>query len=304
VVEADEYARAFLENAPDVALVTNVEADHLDYYGTFAAVKEAFRGFVSNVKPGGAVILCANNDEAMALRDSVPDGASLITYALDARAEYRAAEVEDAGGMQHFNVYHHGELQGRFAIPLMARHNVQNTLGALVVARTLGLTDDEIRSALAAYTGVRRRFEYVGEAKGVLLMDDYAHHPTEVAVLPAAARARFPGRRIVALFQPHTYARSKYLLEGWKTCFRDFDRLFILETYAAREPLTSGLTAAQLAEYLKDPPATYCATPEDAVYALAAELVPGDVFFTVGAGDVNFVGPLLLQRLQSMSAQQ
>ena len=103
-------------------------------------------------------------------------------------------------------------------------------------------------------------------------MDDYAHHPTEVAALAGAAHARFPGRRIVALFQPHTYARSMYLLEGWKTCFRDFDRLFILETYAAREPLSSGLNAKQLAEYLTDPPATYCADPAAAVEALASEL--------------------------------
>ena len=304
VVEADEYARAFLEYSPDVALVTNVEADHLDYYGTYEAVKEAFRGFASNVKPGGTLILCANNDEAMALRDSLPEGASLITYALDLRAEYRASEVEDTSGMQHFNVYHHGELQGRYSIRLAGLHNVQNALGAFVIARTLGLTDDEIREGLAAYTGVRRRFEYVGEAAGVLLMDDYAHHPTEVAALAVAAHARFPGARIVVLFQPHTYARSKYLLEGWKTCFHAFNRLFILETYAAREPLSSGLTAAQLAEHLTDPPATYCATPEAAVEALTAELKPGDVFFTVGAGDVNFVGPLLLQRLQSAGLRQ
>jgi UDP-N-acetylmuramate--alanine ligase len=203
---------------------------------------------------------------------------------------------------------------------------VQNALGAIVVCRTLGLTAEEIRAGLIAYTGVRRRFEFVGEvtltkdaikpspyvgrglgegdSPAVTLMDDYAHHPTEVAALAVAAHARFPGRRIVALFQPHTYARSQYLLEGWKTCFRDFDRLFILETYAAREPLSAGLTAAQLAEHLTDPPATYCGTPEDAVDALAAELKPGDVFFTVGAGDVNFVGPALLQRLQSAGARQ
>jgi UDP-N-acetylmuramate--alanine ligase len=329
VVEADEYARAFLEYSPDVALVTNVEPDHLDYYGTYEAVKEAFRGFASNVKPGGTLLLCADNSEAMALSDSLTGGAVLVTYALDAPADYRASLIEDAGGMQHFNVSYKDELLGRYSIQLAARHNVQNALGVIAICRTLGLTDDEIRAGLAAYSGVRRRFEFVGEvstefnnepssaggrgqgesassrdSQTILLMDDYAHHPTEVANLASAAHSRFPGRRIVALFQPHTYARSMYLLEGWKTCFRDFDRLFILETYAAREPLSSGLTAAQLAEHLTDPPATYCADPAAAVEALAAELKPGDVFFTVGAGDVNFVGPALLQRLQSAGLRQ
>jgi UDP-N-acetylmuramate--alanine ligase len=175
---------------------------------------------------------------------------------------------------------------------------VQNALGAIAACSLLGLSPGEIAAPLARYTGVRRRFEFVGEAAGVTIMDDYAHHPTEIAALAPAARARFPGRRIVAMFQPHTYARSRYLLDGFKACFRDFDRLFILETYAAREAIADGMTGEQLAAQITDPPPGYCPTFESAADAIAAELRPGDVFFTVGAGDVDAVGPMVLERLR------
>ncbi len=179
---------------------------------------------------------------------------------------------------------------------------VENALGAIAACASVGLSADEIRPALAAYGGVKRRFERVGEANGVLVMDDYAHHPTEIEALAEAARARFPGRRIVAMFQPHTYARSRYLLDGFKRCFAGFDRLFILETYAAREAIADGMTGAQLAAELHDPAPTYAATFEEAADVVAANLRPGDVFFTVGAGDVDAVGPMVLERLKARSA--
>jgi UDP-N-acetylmuramate--alanine ligase len=299
VVEADEYDRAFLDYHPQVALVTNVEADHLDYYGTFEAVQEAFRGFVRNVVSGGTLVLCANDAEALSLREHAPEGVGIVTYALDERAEWRASEVHDDGAEQAFNVYHHGELFHAFRIALAGRHNVQNALGAIICCLTVGLSADEIDGALRAYSGVRRRFEKIGEAADVLVMDDYAHHPTEIAALSLAAHARFPGRRIVALFQPHTYARSRYLLDGFKACFRGFDRLFVLETYAARDPISEGMTAKQLAEQLTNPPASYAETHEQAADLVAADLRPGDVFFTVGAGDLDAVGPLVLERLRA-----
>jgi UDP-N-acetylmuramate--alanine ligase len=179
---------------------------------------------------------------------------------------------------------------------------VQNALGAIAACASLGLTADEIRPAIAAYGGVKRRFERVGEMNGVLVMDDYAHHPTEIEALAEAARARFPGRRIVAMFQPHTYARSRYLLDGFRTCFSGFDRLYILETYAAREAIADGMTGAQLAAELHDPKPGYAATFEQGAALVASELQPGDVFFTVGAGDVDAIGPMVLERLRAGGA--
>ncbi len=309
VVEADEYDRAFLSYHPQVALVTNVEADHLDYYGTWEAVQEAFAGFASNVPVGGTLALCASDAEAMRLREYAVEGVDVVTYGIAEgaipRAEPRgmfdwvASEIETVGLGQSFLVSYKGKALRRVRTALPIRHNVANALGAIVVCRTLGLELDEIATALAGYRGVRRRFEPVGEAAGVSVYDDYAHHPTEIADTAAAAKMHFPGRRIVALFQPHTYARSRYLLDGFKTCFRDFDRLFILETYAAREAIADGLTGAQLAAELHEPEPGYFETFEAAAEAMAAELRAGDVFFTVGAGDVATVGPMVVERLRA-----
>jgi UDP-N-acetylmuramate--alanine ligase len=303
VVEADEYDRAFLSYHPQVALVTNVEPDHLDYFKTWEAVREAFQGFAGNVPPGGTLVLCANDPEALALRAHSADGVAVVTYALDERAEWRASEVETQGLTQAFTVYHHGERQGRFEIALPILHNVQNALGAIVVCRALGLEFEEIAVALSTYRGVRRRFELVGEAAGVLVYDDYAHHPTEIADTAAAAKLHFPGRPIVALFQPHTYARTRYLLEGFRTCFRDFDRLFLLETYAAREAIADGMTAAQLVEEIHDPEPGYAETFDEAADLIANDLRAGDVFFTVGAGDVDSVGPKVLEKLRARGGE-
>lgn len=299
VVEADEYDRAFLSYHPQVALVTNVEADHLDYYGTWEAVQEAFAGFASNVPEGGTLALCASDAEAMRLREYVADSVDVVTYGLDVAADWSASEVETEGLGQSFLVSYRGRALRRLKTALPIRHNVANALGAVVVCRTLGLELDEIATALAGYRGVRRRFEPVGEAAGVSVYDDYAHHPTEIADTAAAAKTHFPGRRIVALFQPHTYARSRYLLDGFKKCFRDFDRLFILETYAAREAIADGLTGAQLAAELHEPEPGYFETFEAAAEGMAVELRDGDVFFTVGAGDVDTVGPMVVSKLKA-----
>ncbi len=229
VVEADEYDRAFLSYHPQVALVTNVEADHLDYYGTWEAVQEAFAEFASNVSAGGTLVLCASNAEAMRLREYAGAGVDVVTYGIEGLSgnpaigqdkggvDWVASGIETEGLGQSFLVSHKGKALRRLRIALPIRHNVENALGAVVVCRTLGLELDEIATALEGYRGVRRRFELVGEAAGVSVYDDYAHHPTEIADTAAAAKTHFPGRRIVALFQPHTYARSRYLLDGFKT---------------------------------------------------------------------------------------
>ena len=199
---------------------------------------------------------------------------------------------------QTFEIIRYGDSFGQFSIALAGVHNISNALAAIVICATLGLSAKEIAGPLAAYHGVGRRFEKVGEAAGVVVMDDYAHHPTEVEVIAAAARQRFPDKRIVVLFQPHTFARTRYLLDGFRTCFRGFDRLFLLETYAAREAIADGMTAEQLSHEIDSPAPGYFADFEAAAEGVAAELRPGDVFFTMGAGDVNAVGPMVLERLR------
>jgi UDP-N-acetylmuramate--alanine ligase len=299
VVEADEYDRAFLSYNPDVALVTNVEADHLDYYKTWEAVQDAFRSFAARVVPGGTLLLCADNDEATALRACAQAGVSVLSYGFKDGSDWQATNAEASYGRQSFTVLHDGQEFGVFSTLLAGRHNVQNALGAIAMCATLGLDASTIAGALTVYTGVRRRFEWVGEENGITVMDDYAHHPTEIEALAESARSRFPGRRIVVCFQPHTFARTRYLLDAFKTCFRNFDRLYLLETYAAREAIADGMTAKQLSEEVHNPEPTYVATFEEAAETIAADLRPGDVFFTVGAGDLDQVGPMVLDHLRT-----
>ncbi len=299
VVEADEYDRAFLSYAPEVALVTNVEADHLDYYGSWEAVQEAFRGFAFRIVPGGTLLLCADNDEALALREYAQPGVNVLTYGFADGAGWRAVDVEASEGRQSFTALRDGAEFGVFSTLLAGRHNVQNALGAVAMCAMLGLDASTIAGALTVYTGVRRRFERVGEVDDILVMDDYAHHPTEIEALAQSIRTRFPGRRSVICFQPHTFARTRYLLDAFRTCFRGFDRLFLLETYAARETYADGMTARQLSAEVHEPEPIYIATFEEAADAVAADLRPGDVFFTVGAGDLDVVGPMVLERLKA-----
>ena len=303
VVEADEYDRAFLEYKPDIAVVTNVEVDHLDIYGTAAELEKAFAQFMAQVKQDGKLIVCLDSPK---LRDLVEAGdfrASIETYSLEQAATWTAHDIELLdGGRQAFDVRHEGESVGRFEIALPIRHNVANALAGIAAAHAVGLSVDQIRDTLATYGGARRRFELVGEAGGVTVMDDYAHHPTEVADTIQAARETFPGRRLLACFQPHTYSRSEYLLEGFRTCFKGLDELLVLSTYAARESKSAGLDAEALVQEIEAPKARFVASFQDAADAAIELLQPGDVFFTIGAGDVDELGPLLTERLQQVRA--
>lgn len=176
-------------------------------------------------------------------------------------------------------------------------HNVSNIIGAIAIGDLLGIPKETIKEAVAEFHGVQRRFQRVGEAGGVLVMDDYAHHPTEIRATLTAAKERFSERRLVCLFQPHTYTRTSYLLDGFRTCFRDCDVLLITDTYAAREKPSAGMDAEQLANEIKSPNAGYAGNLEQAAEAAATIIEPGDVFFTIGAGDVEKAGPMVVELL-------
>ena len=304
VVEADEYDRAFLNYTPDVAVVLNIEPDHLDIYGTVGALQDAFAQFMASAPIDGHVIGCADSAR---VRETIAAGGvrarDVRTYGLEEPADWRATALAESDGRQTFDVETAGRPFGSFAIALAGRHNVSNALAGIVAGNTIGIETAVMRRALASYRGAERRFEPVGEAAGVTVMDDYAHHPTEVREgTIAAARQRFPGRRLVLLFQPHTYTRTAYLLEEWKTCFAGADALYVTHTYAAREQPSQGLGGRDLADAVTSPPAVYVETFEDAAERIARDLRAGDVFFTVGAGDVNRVGPMVLARLRARQA--
>ena len=298
VVEADEYKRAFHEYEPEIAVVTNVEADHLDYYGTEAAYHEAFAEFARRVRPKGHVIACGDDAGAVSMIEALKrDAAAVETYGLADRNLWRATNIEATKTDTSFDVVHEGRTEGRLTILLPGNHSVQNALAATAVCLHQGVPFDTISGAVSRFHGARRRFETIGEAGGVLVMDDYAHHPAEVRATIAAALQRFPETRVIGIHQPHTYSRIAYLWDEWTRCWAGLHSLVILETYAARERPEQGRSAADLAAAISDPTARYAADA-DAAAAAAAELAgPGDVVMTIGAGDVVEVGPKLLELL-------
>jgi UDP-N-acetylmuramate--alanine ligase len=222
------------------------------------------------------------------------------TYGIDTGADWTVAGITHGEAGQTFTARRDGATFGVFTITLPGRHNLSNALAGIAAAATIGLEAKTIGDALATYRGAARRFERVGEAAGVLVMDDYAHHPTEVrAGMVQPARERFGSRRLVVLFQPHTYSRTAYLLDEWKACFAGVDALYIAQTYAAREEPGAGLSGADLASAITDPPAVYAGTVDEAAERIAGDLREGDVFFTAGAGDVDRAGRIVLERLRA-----
>ncbi len=224
----------------------------------------------------------------------------VVSYGLRPDAYWTAENISRKGiDTSTFVVKFRKRVWGEVETRLPGVHNVSNVLGAIAVGDILGVGKDDLRTAIAEFRGARRRFELVGEAADVTVMDSYAHHPTEVRAELAAARERFPARRLVCLFQPHTYSRTSYLLDEFRTCFRDCDVLFIARTYAAREEPAAGMDAEALAGAIESPAARYTGELDASARAVAEVLEPGDVFFTIGAGDVDTVGPIVLERLLS-----
>jgi UDP-N-acetylmuramate--alanine ligase len=313
VVEADEYDRAFLNYRPQIAIVTNIEPDHLDIYGTFEELQSAFTQFLSQVDDNGLIIACADSPAVQAslprrqasFQDSVGDDAKIppvgvVSYGIHQPADWAAVDISRKGvDRSSFMVIFQKHEWGVVETGLPGAHNVSNALAAVAAGDSIGLSKETITGAIATFRGAHRRFEHIGDAAEIRVMDSYAHHPTEVTADMAAARLRFPGRRLVCLFQPHTYTRTAYLLEGFRHCFHDCDVLMIARTYAAREEPSAGMTAEQLAREITDPPALYTGELDASARAVAETLEPGDVFFTVGAGDVHKVGPMVLELLRS-----
>jgi UDP-N-acetylmuramate--alanine ligase len=305
VVEADEYDRAFLNYHPYIAVVTNIEPDHLDIYGSFEELQRAFAQFLSQVVNSGYIVACTDSPPVQALLpptvgDDMFSPVHVVSYSLFSEdADWTAQNIQSKGiDTLSFVVNYRKHFWGEVVTGLPGVHNVANSLAAIAVGEILGLSRAEITGAMAEFRGAERRFQTVGEAGGVTIIDSYAHHPTEVRADLAATRTRYPGRRIVALFQPHTYTRTTYLLDEFRTCFTDADVVYIADTYAAREEPSAGMNARDLSREIREPPATYAGPVLEAAHTVAEALQPGDVFLTVGAGDVDAVGPEILRLLR------
>ena len=298
VVEADESDGSFLRLDGTIAVVTNIDPEHLDHYGDFDGVKRAFVEFIHNVPFYGAAILCVDHPEVQAVIGDVRDR-KVVTYGFSLQADICGVNVVPSEGGNTFDVIirQRGEEDRRIEgvhLPMPGRHNVQNALAAIAVAIEMGCPDDVIREGFGSFGGVRRRFTKVGsvtlEGGSVSVIDDYAHHPVEIRAVLGAAREAVPKGKVIAVAQPHRYTRLRDLMDDFQTCFNDADDVFVTPVYEAGESPIEGADAAALVAGLKSRghrSARTIANEGDLAKALAAKVEAGDIIVCLGAGDIT-----------------
>jgi UDP-N-acetylmuramate--alanine ligase len=308
VVEADEYDHMFLGLKPEVAVILNIEHDHPDIYPSEEEYRAAFAQFARLLPEGGYLVLCATDAGTAALREELDlAGIEMTTYAISTsdnpgKADYLALDLRpnQLGGTD-FLVETEGQMIGLARLRLPGTHNVLNALAAIIVATDLGIDFNVIRTALGSFSGVNRRFELIGEVASVTIIDDYAHHPTEIEMTLKAARQRYPGRRIWAVWQPHTFSRTKLLLDKFATCFTEADKVVALDIYQSREKDSLGLDTAVVLQTMNHPSAVHIPNLDDAAKYILDRVRPHDVVLTLGAGDSNKVAQQVLAGIQLWS---
>ncbi len=304
VVEADEYDRMFLGLHPVIAVVTNVEHDHPDIYPTLAEMQDAFRQFTHRLPDEGLLVGCDHDLFARKLvEERRAAGRPAVLYGTKRRDDYRADSLQPNGaGGYDFLVVRHGATLGLARNRLPGEHNVLNSLAALAVADFVGVDFNVARNALAEYHGAGRRFEVKGEAAGVTVVDDYAHHPTEIRATLAAARRRFAGRPLWVMFQPHTYSRTRTLLADFADSLDEADHVVVVDIFRSREAVDASVSAADIVRRMQHPDARYIPSLAEAARFFTARLRPGDVLLTLGAGDGDVVGQQVLDELARRGA--
>ncbi len=297
IAEADESDGSFLHLSPVVAVITNIDAEHLDHYGTHARVKDAFVDFANRVPFYGLVVACLDHPHVQAILPRIEK--RVVTYGLAAQADYRARNPVVEGLTTRFTLVRRGKTAGEFVVRMPGIHNVLNALAVIAVADELEVPDDVTRRALAGFTGVQRRFTIRGEVNGITVVDDYGHHPAEVqATLEAAQRAY--GRRLVVAFQPHRYSRTVHCFDELVRAFNRADVLLLADVYAAGEAPIEGATSDALAAAIRahgHRDVTWAGPRAGIAQALKERVQAGDVVITLGAGDITRVGPDLLALL-------
>jgi UDP-N-acetylmuramate--alanine ligase len=304
VAEADESDRSFLKLSPILAVVTNIDREHMDCYRDMKDVRSTFREFMDRVPFYGMIVACSDNDELRKLLPSVER--RILTYGTRAGSDFQITNLhcgphENSPALSSFCVSYQGSNLGEFHLRVPGEHNIENATAAIAVGIGLDVPVERIRQALAGFSGVDRRFQQVGSANGVTVIDDYGHHPTEIrATLAAARQCGF--RRIHVIFQPHRYTRTQLLLDEFATAFGDADSVLVLDIYPASEPPIPGITGELLASRIalsRGKGARYAASSAEAVTLATSAAKPGDMVLTLGAGNVGQLGPRLLEELES-----
>ena len=299
VAEADESDRSFLKLSPILAVVTNLDREHMDCYSSMEDVDDAFLQFMDSLPFYGATTACVDNPRLRALLQRVRR--KVYTYGESGDADFRLEMLErEPGCHSRFEVNYRGLLLGPFELHVPGRHNVLNATAAVAVGVQLGVTPAEIAAGLASFRGVDRRFQIKGEVGGITVVDDYGHHPTEImATLKAARECGYS--RVHVVFQPHRYTRTRDLMQEFAGAFVDADTVQILDIYAASEEPIEGITGENLAAEVRGCRASYAASVPDAVAAVVKVARPGDVILTQGAGSVSGIAPVLLAALREQA---
>jgi UDP-N-acetylmuramate--alanine ligase len=303
VAEADESDGSFLHLSPVIAVITNIDPEHLDYYKSLDALKQAFVSFANKAPFYGVVIACLDHPEVQDILPRIEK--RTITYGLSKQADYSAKNLQTRGLACHFTLVVRGQVQSDFEVRMPGVHNVQNALSVIALADELAIDREVTRVALATFAGVQRRFTVRGEAAEITVVDDYGHHPAEVVPTLEAAQHAY-GRRLVVLFQPHRYTRTHHLFEELTRAFNAADVLFLTDVYAAGERPIPGADSAELARAIRahgHRDVTHVAKREQLAAAVLPRLVAGDVVITLGAGNITQTGPELLELLRKRGGQ-
>ncbi|MEK6690204.1 MAG: UDP-N-acetylmuramate--L-alanine ligase [Nitrospirota bacterium] len=295
VAEADESDGSFLNLSPTIAVVTTIDKEHIDYYGSMEKIKYAFLSFINKVPFYGLSVLCLDNPY---IREIIPEiEKRYISYGLESEASLTAKGVHLEGMGSHFEVLSEGKSLGLFGMTMPGMHNVSNSLAAIAVGIELGIDIEVIKNALIEFSGVERRFQVKGKVEGIIFVDDYGHHPTEIRATLLAAKAGL-GRRLVVLFQPHRYTRTRDLLSEFFNAFDQADRVIITDIYPAGENPINGISSSLICEGIKERghrDVAYISDREAILKDLGENLRSGDIFLTLGAGDVWKIGEELLR---------
>jgi UDP-N-acetylmuramate--alanine ligase len=298
VAEADESDGSFLKLMPTIAVVTNIDPEHLDYYHSIEEIKETFLGFLDKIPFYGLAVLCLDHPNIQSLIPKLKK--RFITYGLTTQADFQAKEIVFEGLSTSFDVIHHRQEIGRLKIRMPGLHNVYNSLATLATAFELDIPFKTVQETLRDFSGIQRRFQIKGEKKGILIVDDYGHHPVEIMATLKAARSGWE-RRIVAVFQPHRYTRTQALFHEFLTAFNDANVLILTDIYPAGEDRIEGVEAKALFEGIREyghKDVTYIPDKKEIVDHLLRIITRGDLVITLGAGDIWQVSDELVRKLE------
>lgn len=299
IAEADESDGSFLKFNSSLAIITNIENDHMDHYGSEENIYKAFKQFLANMKTGGKAILCIDNAKVQKLAGETEK--EVITYAIEnPQADYTARGITYDVNGTGYQLYYKNEFLTDVRLIVPGRHNVLNSLGAFAAAREMGIVAEDILRSLAKFGGAKRRFETKGKVNGVWVVDDYAHHPTEIKVTLQAAKQTRP-QRLICIFQPHRYTRTQLLFNDFCNCFTECDEIILTDIYSAGEDKIEGISSKVLAEGVENAlgkKVVYLPALEDVNNYLNRHVQNGDLVMTVGAGDVYKVGEKLVMEME------